>query len=31
MTDTGKDIVVWKREREMGKMHRDIWHTSTPV
>ena len=31
MTDTGKYIVVWKRDREMWKMHRDIWNTSTPV
>jgi len=29
--DTGKYVVVWKREHGQWKLHRDIWNTSTPV
>lgn len=28
--DTGKYIVIWKREAGQLKLHRDIWNTSTP-
>jgi uncharacterized protein (TIGR02246 family) len=29
--DTGKYIVIWKREGGQWKIHRDIWNTSTPA
>jgi len=28
--DTGKYVVVWKREQGQWKLHRDIWTTSMP-
>jgi ketosteroid isomerase-like protein len=31
VTDTGKYLVVWKKEGERWKMHLDIWNTSTPA
>jgi ketosteroid isomerase-like protein len=30
-TDTGKYLVVWKKDGESWKMHIDIWNTSTPA
>jgi uncharacterized protein (TIGR02246 family) len=29
--DTGKYIVVWKRDGGQWKLHRDIWNTSMPA
>lgn len=29
--DTGKYMVVWKRESRQWRIHRDIWNTSTPA
>jgi uncharacterized protein (TIGR02246 family) len=29
--DTGKYIVIWKREGGQWKIHRDIWNTSMPA
>ena len=29
--DTGKYVVVWKRESRQWRIHRDIWNTSTPA
>jgi uncharacterized protein (TIGR02246 family) len=29
--DTGKYVVVWKREVGQWKLHRDIWNTSVPA
>ena len=29
--DTGKYVVIWKREKDKWKLHRDIWNTSTPA
>lgn len=29
--DTGKYIVIWKREGGQWKLHRDIWNTNTPA
>jgi ketosteroid isomerase-like protein len=29
--DTGKYVVVWKREGRQWRIHRDIWNTSTPA
>lgn len=29
--DSGKYVVVWKRERGRWKLHRDIWNTSMPA
>jgi ketosteroid isomerase-like protein len=29
--DTGKYIVIWKREQGQWKLHRDIWNTNTPA
>jgi uncharacterized protein (TIGR02246 family) len=31
IADRGKYIVVWKREEDRWRMHRDIWNTSMPV
>jgi len=31
MIDTGKYIVIWKKEAGQWKLHRDIWNTSMPV
>jgi ketosteroid isomerase-like protein len=31
LADTGKYIVIWKREGESWKVHRDIWTTSQPA
>lgn len=28
--DQGKYVVVWKKESEQWKLHRDIWNTSNP-
>jgi uncharacterized protein (TIGR02246 family) len=29
--DTGKYIVIWKREGGQWRLHRDIWNTNTPT
>jgi hypothetical protein len=29
--DTGKYIVIWKRENGAWKWHRDIWNSSRPA
>jgi len=29
--DTGKYLVIWKREDGQWKLHRDIWNTSMPA
>lgn len=29
--DSGKYVVVWKRERGAWKLHRDIWNSSRPA
>jgi ketosteroid isomerase-like protein len=29
--DTGKYVVVWKRQGRQWKIHRDIWNTSMPA
>ena len=29
--DSGKFIVIWKREGEKWKLHRDIWNSSMPA
>jgi uncharacterized protein (TIGR02246 family) len=29
--DSGKYIVIWKREGSRWKLHRDIWNTSAPA
>jgi ketosteroid isomerase-like protein len=29
--DSGKFIVIWKKEREKWKLHRDIWNSSMPA
>lgn len=29
--DTGKYIVIWKREQGQWKLHRDIWNSSVPA
>ena len=29
--DSGKYIVVWKREGDAWRWHRDIWNSSRPV
>ena len=29
--DTGKYVVIWKRERGQWRLHRDIWNTSVPA
>ena len=29
--DTGKYIVIWKREAGQWKLHRDIWNSSKPA
>jgi uncharacterized protein (TIGR02246 family) len=29
--DTGKYIVIWKRDQGQWKLHRDIWNTNTPA
>ena len=29
--DTGKYVVVWRREGMQWRIHRDIWNTSTPA
>jgi len=29
--DSGKYVVVWKREQGQWKLHRDIWNISTPA
>jgi ketosteroid isomerase-like protein len=29
--DSGKYVVVWKREGGHWKLHRDIWNTSMPA
>jgi len=31
VTDTGKYLVIWKREGGSWKLHRDIWTTSQPA
>jgi hypothetical protein len=31
LLDTGKYVVVWKREQGQWKLHRDIWNTSMPL
>lgn len=31
VVDSGKYVVVWKRERGRWKLHRDIWNTSMPA
>jgi uncharacterized protein (TIGR02246 family) len=31
MLDTGKYVVVWKREAGQWKLHRDIWNSSRPA
>ncbi len=30
VADHGKYIVIWKRDGDDWKLHRDIWNTSTP-
>ena len=30
LMESGKDLVVWKRERGAWKFHRDIWNSSRP-
>ena len=30
VADHGKFLVIWKREGDQWKLHRDIWNTSTP-
>ena len=30
MMDAGKFIVIWRREGEKWKLHRDIWNSSIP-
>lgn len=30
-SDTGKYVVVWKREKGKWKLHRDIWNTNLPA
>lgn len=29
--DAGKYLVVWKREQDQWKWHRDIWNSSMPA
>jgi ketosteroid isomerase-like protein len=29
--DTGKYVVVWKRQGGQWKIHRDIWNTNAPA
>jgi len=29
--DSGKYVVVWRRDGEAWKLHRDIWNTSMPA
>jgi ketosteroid isomerase-like protein len=31
MIDSGKFIVIWKREGDKWKLHRDIWNSSMPA
>ena len=31
VADTGKYVVVWKREGDGWKLHRDIWNTNRPA
>jgi ketosteroid isomerase-like protein len=31
VVDSGKYVVVWKRENKQWKVHRDIWNTSLPA
>ena len=31
MLDVGKYVVVWKREGDQWRLHRDIWTTSMPA
>lgn len=30
-SDQGKYVVLWKKEKDGWKLHRDIWNTSTPL
>ena len=30
VADHGKFMVLWKRDQDQWKLHRDIWNTSTP-
>jgi ketosteroid isomerase-like protein len=29
--DSGKYVVIWKRENGQWRLHRDIWNTSMPA
>ncbi len=31
VADSGKYLVVWKKQDDEWKLHRDIWNTSTPA